>query len=154
MAADRFYFWRGYYDAMRKLDERQCGRFVMAMCEYAFDGIEPDFSDDERLDFAWTLICDQVCESVEIGRRRSEAGRRSGESRRSKADKKQRRKRSKKHTSEQCSEQCSEHSIERNVYVYGAARHGADAPPLAQSDEAIDWYDENGVTPPVPAEQP
>lgn len=154
MAADRFYFWRGYYDAMRKLDERQCGRFVMAMCDYAFDGIEPDFSDDDKLEFAWLMICDQIRESVVIGRNRAEAGRRSGESRRSKAEKKQQRKRAREQCSEQCSEHTSEHSIERNVMYNSAARLGADAPPLAQYDDAMDWYDENGVTPPVPAEQP
>lgn len=79
MASDRFYFWRGYYEALEKLrsDERR-GAFVMAMCAYAFDGIEPDFSSDPMLDFAWSLITDQLSQSVEIGRRASRNGKKGG----------------------------------------------------------------------------
>ena len=79
MASDRFYFWRGYYEALKKLpgNERR-GAFVMAMCSYAFDGIEPDFSSDPMLDFAWSLITDQLSQSVEIGRRASRNGRKGG----------------------------------------------------------------------------
>lgn len=86
MAGDRFYFWRGYYDAMRKLPtDAQCGRFVMAVCASAFDGIEPDFSDDPTLDFAWSIVAEQVAESVAIGRKMAERGRKSGEARRKKS---------------------------------------------------------------------
>jgi hypothetical protein len=85
--SERFYFWRGYYDALKKLpDAESRDAFVMAICRYAFDNEEPDFEEDRLLDFAWSLVADQVHESVEIGRKMAERGRRSGESRRGKKD--------------------------------------------------------------------
>ena len=88
MASDRFYFWRGYHEALKKLpsNERR-GAFVLAMCAYAFDGIEPDFSSDPMLDFAWSLITDQLSQSVEIGRRSSRNGRKGGRPKGSKSKK-------------------------------------------------------------------
>ena len=79
MAQDRFYFWRGYYDALSLLPtDAQRGRFVLAICAYAFDGEEADLSDDPVLPFAWALVRDQVRESVEIGRKQSERGQMGG----------------------------------------------------------------------------
>lgn len=83
--SERFYFWRGYYEALRKLpDAESRDAFVMAICRYAFENEEPDFSGDRLLDFAWSLVSEQVHESVEIGRKMAERGRRSGEARRAK----------------------------------------------------------------------
>lgn len=83
--SERFYFWRGYYDALEKLpDAESRDAFVMAICRYAFEGEEPDFHGDRLLDFAWAIVADQVRESVEIGRKMAERGRRSGEARRAK----------------------------------------------------------------------
>lgn len=83
--SERFYFWRGYYEALRKLpDAESRDAFVMAICRYAFENEEPDFDGDRLLDFAWAIVADQVHESVEIGRKMAERGRRSGESRRNK----------------------------------------------------------------------
>ena len=85
--SERFYFWRGYYEALKKLpDAESRDAFVMAICRYAFENEEPDFSGDRLLDFAWSLVSEQVHESVEIGRKMAERGRRSGESRRNKRD--------------------------------------------------------------------
>lgn len=79
MAQDRFYFWRGYYEALATLPtDAQRGRFVMAICQYAFEGEAPDLSDDPMLRFAWMVVRDQVAESVEMGRRQSERGSRGG----------------------------------------------------------------------------
>jgi len=79
MAQDRFYFWRGYYDALATLQtDEQRGRFVMAICQYAFCGEVPDLSDDPILRFAWMVVRDQVAESVEIGRKQSERGSKGG----------------------------------------------------------------------------
>ena len=76
---ERFYFWHGYWNAMQKLRTyEQRGKLVSAMCEWAFDGTEPDFSDDPVLDFAWQVICEQIAESVEIGRDMARRGRRGG----------------------------------------------------------------------------
>ena len=77
--SDRFYFWRGYYDALTMLDEPvQVERFIKGMCAYAFDGEVPDFSDDKVLLVVWQIVRDQVAESVNIGREMSERGRRGG----------------------------------------------------------------------------
>ena len=41
MAQDRFYFWRGYYDAMEYLSDEEAGRLFRAICAYAFEGEAP-----------------------------------------------------------------------------------------------------------------
>ena len=85
--SERFYFWRGYYDALKKLpDAESRDAFVMAICRYAFENEEPDFEGDRLLEFAWAIVADQVHESVEIGRKMAERGRRSGERRKAKKD--------------------------------------------------------------------
>ena len=77
--SERFYFWRGYWDAIRKLPDAETrDRFVTAICAYAFDSVEPDFTGEPMLDFAWSLVADQVRESVQIGVKQSEYGRRGG----------------------------------------------------------------------------
>ena len=77
--SERFYFWRGYWDAIRKLPDAETrDRFVTAICAYAFDGTEPDFTGEPMLDFAWSLVADQVRESVQIGVKQSEYGKRGG----------------------------------------------------------------------------
>lgn len=84
--SERFYFWRGYYDALRKLPTvEQRHELIMALCAYAFDGVEPTFDGDPTLDIVWSLISEQVHESVEIGREMAKRGRRSGEARKRKA---------------------------------------------------------------------
>ena len=83
--SERFYFWRGYYDALKMLPtNEQRGDFVMYLCAYAFDGTEPEFT-DPTLAFAWAFVRDQVAESVEIGREMARRGRASGEARRNKS---------------------------------------------------------------------
>ena len=79
MAQDRFYFWSNYYDALKLLSsDEERGRFVMAMCSYAFEGIEPRFDDSLVLRVAWAMVADHIRESVEIGRRSSANGKRGG----------------------------------------------------------------------------
>lgn len=86
MATDRFYFWRGYYDALKKLEPSDGYRLVMAMCSYAFDGDEPDLSDSYPLDVTWQVLRDQVSESVAIGQRMAEIGAKGGSSKRNASD--------------------------------------------------------------------
>lgn len=77
--SERFYFWRGYYEALKKLpDAESRDAFVMAICRYAFENEKPDFDGDRLLDFAWAIVSEQVHESVEIGRKMAERGRRGG----------------------------------------------------------------------------
>ena len=135
--SERFYFWRGYYDALKKLpDAESRDAFVMAICRYAFESEEPDFQGNRLLDFAWAIVADQVHESVELGRKMAERGRRSGEARRAKRD------------NEQCSEQCSERKERKGTEVtgteagasrsapYGAtlAPHIGEIPPKPESE--------------------
>ena len=80
--SERFYFWRGYYDAMDYLTDDEVGRLFRAICAYAFDGEEPNFESERVLQVAWTMVADTTRESVEMGKRASEGGRKSGETRR------------------------------------------------------------------------
>jgi hypothetical protein len=89
--SDRFYFWRGYYDALKMLPTaEQRDALTMGICAYAFEGEEPDFSHDPILTVVWQVIRDQVAESVAIGREMAERGRKSGEARRKKTGNEQR----------------------------------------------------------------
>ena len=76
--SERFYFWRGYYDAMNYLNDDEVGRLFRAICAYAFDGEEPDFGDERVLQVAWTMVADTARESVEMGKRASEYGKQGG----------------------------------------------------------------------------
>ena len=78
MAQDRFYFRRGYYDAMEYLNDEEAGKLFRAICAYAFDGESPEFDGDRLMQVAWTMIADIVAESVDMGRRSSEAGKKGG----------------------------------------------------------------------------
>lgn len=40
-----FTFYDTYFNAMKLLNDRQCGMFVKAICEYMFGGVMPDFND-------------------------------------------------------------------------------------------------------------
>ncbi len=40
-----FTFYDTYFNAMKLLNDRQCGMFVKAICEYMFVGVMPDFND-------------------------------------------------------------------------------------------------------------
>ena len=76
--SDRFYFWRAFYDALMTLDtDEQRGEFVRGMCQWAFDGEMPEFT-DKILAFGFTNIRDQLTESVDIGRAARETGKLGG----------------------------------------------------------------------------
>lgn len=45
MRTKHFTFYDTYFNAMKLLNDRQCGMFVKAMCEYMFGGVMPDFND-------------------------------------------------------------------------------------------------------------
>lgn len=77
--SERFYFWRGYYDALCKMPtDEQRGRFVMAVCAYAFDGEEPYLDDDPILSIGWSLVADGSRESVRKGVEQSQRGQMGG----------------------------------------------------------------------------
>ena len=45
LRAKHFTFYDTYFNAMKLLNDRQCGMFVKAICEYMFGGVMPDFND-------------------------------------------------------------------------------------------------------------
>lgn len=45
LRAEHFTFYDTYYKAMKLLNDRQCGTFVKAICEYMFKGESPVFKD-------------------------------------------------------------------------------------------------------------
>lgn len=86
---DGFKFWASYYDALKVLPSDEArGRFVRLLCAYVFDGTEPTFRDEvER--FGFELIAAQALESKRLTAQARERGVKSGESRRKKAQEKQ-----------------------------------------------------------------
>ena len=64
--SDGFKFWHSYFEALKCMsDDAARGRFVMAICAYVFDGVEPEFSNEmER--FGFTLVADQAAESKRL----------------------------------------------------------------------------------------
>ena len=118
MAGDRFYFWRGYWNAMQRLSVERRGHMITALSEWAFDGKEPDFGGDEVLCFAWEILSEQVAESVDIGRRMSDRGKRGGE-----ASGKSRKKARKKKRTTASSTASSSGSTERK----GKERNGSES---------------------------
>ncbi|MDE6000893.1 MAG: hypothetical protein K2G96_01010 [Clostridia bacterium] len=45
LRAKHFTFYDTYFNAMKLLNDRQCGMFVKAICEYMFGGVTPNFND-------------------------------------------------------------------------------------------------------------
>lgn len=86
MAERRFYFWESYGKAFDMLTDEEAGRFIKACYRFAFDGVEPDFTDEPKMAFAWQIVSGQITTSIEIGLKNAERGKRggkaSGESRR------------------------------------------------------------------------
>ena len=145
--SDRFYFWRGYYDALKMLPTaEQRDALVMGICSYAFDGDEPDFSGDATLAIGWAILRDQVRESVEIGRDASRRGSMGGRPRKGeKTSAKSRAKTSAltsaKSSVKSCAESCAESEEKRSDSSLLAERSSgvavaADAAPLRQDGPA------------------
>lgn len=45
LRAKHFTFYDTYFNAMKLLNDRQCGIFAKAICEYMFGGVTPNFND-------------------------------------------------------------------------------------------------------------
>lgn len=45
LRAKHFTFYDTYFNAIKLLNDRQCGMFVKAICEYMFGGVTPHFND-------------------------------------------------------------------------------------------------------------
>ena len=84
-STDGFKFWASYYDALRALEtDKQRSDFILGLCAYVFDGIEPEF-DDPVVRFGYMLVAEQARQSMEISRAAREGGIKSGKARRSKS---------------------------------------------------------------------
>ena len=74
MAERRFYFWESYGKAFDMLTDEEAGAFVKACYRFAFEDVEPDFTDVPKLAFAWQIVSGQIARSVEIGVLNAERG--------------------------------------------------------------------------------
>lgn len=83
MAERRFYFWESYGKAFDMLTDEEAGAFVKACYRFAFEDVEPDFTDVPKLAFAWQIVSGQIARSVEIGVLNAERGKQGGRPRKS-----------------------------------------------------------------------
>ena len=74
MKANSFTFFASYYEALQYLPDKDCGVMIKAICEFALNGVEPDF-EEKVLKGYWTLIKPTLERSI----KRAEAGRRGGQ---------------------------------------------------------------------------
>ena len=69
---DRYTFFRSYYDSLRELPAEDFKSVLCAMCAYVFDETEPELTGFAKSVFL--LIKPHLDKSVEIGEKRSAAG--------------------------------------------------------------------------------
>lgn len=152
MATDSFKFWDSYYDALRTLETKdQRSDFIMALCEYVFDGIEPEF-EDKMVEFGFMLVRKQAELSKEIASTARENGKRGGRPPKkptSKPTPKPRSKPTSKPTSKaNRSEEKRSDSSTGRYRDPGASAPGAGAPARAPGREPWDVPDGEYPTPP------
>ena len=79
MARSAFRLTESHYEALARFEgDEDRGRFIMGLCAFAFDGIEPDFSDSPTLDVAFACMRDEVERQMDESRRNSANGARGG----------------------------------------------------------------------------
>ncbi len=83
VAERRFYFWESYGKAFDMLTDEEAGVFIKACYRFAFEDVEPDFTDVPKLAFAWQIVSGQIARSVEIGVLNAERGKQGGRPRKS-----------------------------------------------------------------------
>ncbi len=83
-----FILYYAFWNMLKKLSDEQLGKLFRAIYIRQIDGIEPDFGDDLTLDMAYGFVYNQISidakKWLDIKMSRSEAGKKSGESRRAK----------------------------------------------------------------------
>ena len=52
---DAFLFYRSYYDAAKRMNQRDKAAYFMALCAYVFDGVEPQLSGTAEVGWILTL---------------------------------------------------------------------------------------------------
>lgn len=73
LRAKHFTFYDTYYNAMKLLNDRQCGVFVKAICEYMFRGVIPAFKDNTMQ--GYFNLCKR---KMDISKQRKSVGRSGG----------------------------------------------------------------------------
>ena len=54
---DGFKFFRSYYNALNRLNDKERGAFIKKMCDFMFENIEPTFTDkEEKQELIWLGI--------------------------------------------------------------------------------------------------
>ncbi|WP_143786152.1 DUF6291 domain-containing protein [Olsenella sp. An293] len=157
MATDSFKFWDSYYDALKTLEtSNQRSDFIMALCQYVFDGVDPEFS-DKMVEFGFMLIRKQAELSKEIANTARENGKRGGRPAKKPTTKptpKPRSKPTSKPTSKaNRSEEKRSDSCMSRLRDSGACAPGADAPAPAP-DEYVEPWDSGDYPPPPPPPSP
>lgn len=153
MATDSFKFWDSYYEALKTLETKdQRSDFIMALCEYVFDGVDPTF-DDKMVEFGFMLVRKQAELSKEIASTARENGKRGGRPAKkptSKPTPKPRSKPTSKPTSKanRSEEKRSDYSSMSRYRDSGACAPGACAPAPAPFD------DQDLEPPPPPPPEP
>ena len=71
-----FTFYDTYYNAMKLLNDRQCGMFVKAICEYMFGGVMPNFNDKTMQGY-----CNLCKRKMDISKQRKTVGTSGGNAR-------------------------------------------------------------------------
>lgn len=153
MATDSFKFWDAYYDALKTLETSdQRSEFIMALCQYVFDGVEPEFS-DKMVEFGFMLIRKQAELSKEIANTARENGKRGGRPAKKPTSKPTPKPRSKptskpRSKANRSEEKRSDYSNESRLRDSGAYAPCADAPAPAPGPETWDAED---YPPPPPS---
>lgn len=73
LRAKHFTFYDTYFNAMKLLNDRQCGMFVKAICEYMFGGVMPNFNDKTMQ--GYFNLCKR---KMDISKQRKSVGTRGG----------------------------------------------------------------------------
>jgi hypothetical protein len=130
LADRRFYFWESYGKAFDMLTDEEAGRFIRACYRFAFDGVDPEFSDEPKLGFAWQIVSGQIERSVDIGVKNAERGRRGGRPKKSGA----------KTTAKSGAKSGAESDMNMNMNVGAAASlNGSAAAPIEDGGDSDEY---------------
>ena len=73
--ANRFMFFRSYYEAISKLPENERLAFYNGLCEYAFNDVYPEYPAGSMSDLAYTSILPNVDASIQRAKNGKKGGR-------------------------------------------------------------------------------
>lgn len=69
---DGFKFFRSYYNALNRLNDKERGAFIKKMCDFMFEDIKPTFTDkEEKQELIWLGIEANLIVSKNKSRKRN-----------------------------------------------------------------------------------